>query len=78
MELSETIHANPDLGFNEVKAHNFLTSFMERQDGWNVTKSLYNISTSFAAVFEGSEEGPIISFNSEYGTSIMAAQRENC
>jgi hypothetical protein len=65
--ISKTIHDNPELGFKEVKAHDLLTSFMEAQDGWKVTKSLYNISTSFAAVFEGSGDGPVVSFNSEYG-----------
>lgn len=65
--ISKTIHDNPELGFKEVKAHDLLTSFMEAQDGWNVTRSLYNIRTSFSAVFEGSGDGPVVSFNSEYG-----------
>jgi hypothetical protein len=68
--ISKTIHDNPELGFKEVKAHDLLTSFMEAQDGWKVTRSLYNISTSFSAVFEGSGDGPVISFNSEYGKSV--------
>jgi amidohydrolase len=66
--ISKTIHDNPELGFKEVKAHDLLTSFMEGQEGWNVTRSLYNISTSFAAVFKGFGDGPVVSFNSEYGT----------
>jgi metal-dependent amidase/aminoacylase/carboxypeptidase family protein len=68
--ISKKIHENPELGFKEFKAHDLLTSFMEAQDGWNVTRSLYNISTSFSAVFEGSGDGPVVSFNSEYGTLI--------
>jgi hypothetical protein len=70
-DISKTIHDNPELGFKEVKAHDLLTSFMAAQDGWNVTKSLYNISTSFSAVFEGSGDGPVVSFNSEYGMSTI-------
>jgi hypothetical protein len=65
--ISRTIHDNPELGFKEVKAHDLLTSFMEVQVGWTVTKSLHNISTAFSAVFEGSGDGPVVSFNSEYG-----------
>jgi hypothetical protein len=65
--ISKTIHNNPELGFKEVKAHDLLTSFMETQEGWIVTRSLYNISTAFSAVFEGPGDGPIVSFNSEYG-----------
>ncbi|KAH6392054.1 hypothetical protein HBI60_158250 [Parastagonospora nodorum] len=64
--ISKTIHDNPELGFKEFKAHDLLTSFMETQEGWTITKSLYNISTAFSAVFEGSGDGPIVSFNSEY------------
>jgi metal-dependent amidase/aminoacylase/carboxypeptidase family protein len=76
--ISKTIHDNPELGFKEVKAHDLLTSFMEAQDGWNVTRSLYNISTSFSAVFEGSGEGPVVSFNSEYGMLIVTNQNNIC
>jgi len=70
--ISKTIHENPELGFEEVKAHDLLTSFMEAQEGWTVTKSLYNISTAFSAVFEGSGDGPVVSFNSEYGEPILS------
>ncbi|KAF1951939.1 aminobenzoyl-glutamate utilization protein B [Byssothecium circinans] len=64
--ISQTLHENPELGFKEVKAHELLASFMEAQEGWTVTRSLYNISTAFSAVFEGNGDGPIVSFNSEY------------
>lgn len=74
--ISKTIHDNPELGFKEVKAHDLLTSFMEEQDGWNVTRSLYNISTSFSAVFTGSGDGPVVSFNSEYGMSTSYGSSE--
>jgi hypothetical protein len=73
-DISKTIHDNPELGFKEVKAHDLLTSFMAAQDGWSVTKSLYNITTSFSAVFEGSGDGPVVSFNSEYGMSFMVVK----
>lgn len=65
--ISKTIHDNPELGFKEIKAHDLLTSFLEEQEGWSVTRSLYNISTSFSAIYTGSGDGPIVSFNSEYG-----------
>jgi len=64
--ISKTIHDNPELGFKEFKAHDLLTSFIQKQDGWKVTRSLYNISTSFSAVYEGFGDGPVVSFNSEY------------
>ncbi|KAJ4987073.1 aminobenzoyl-glutamate utilization protein B [Stagonosporopsis vannaccii] len=64
--INTEIHSNPELGYEEVKAHELLTSFMEEQEGWNVTRSVGNISTAFMAVFQGSGEGPIIGFNAEY------------
>jgi amidohydrolase len=64
--INTEIHSNPELGYEEVKAHKLLTSFMEEQEGWNVTRSVGNISTAFMAVFEGTGDGPIIGFNAEY------------
>ncbi|KAL9950074.1 hypothetical protein D7B24_004332 [Verticillium nonalfalfae] len=64
--LNKEIHDNPELGYEEVEAHDLLTSFMESQDGWNITRSLGGIDTAFMAVFEGSGEGPVVSFNAEY------------
>ncbi|KAF3048369.1 hypothetical protein E8E12_011735 [Didymella heteroderae] len=64
--INTEIHSNPELGYEEVKAHELLTSFMEGQEGWNVTRSVGNISTAFMAVFEGTGEGPVIGFNAEY------------
>lgn len=68
--INKEIHDNPELGYEEVKAHKLLTDFMESHEGWNVTRSIYNISTAFVAVFEGSGDGPIVSFNAEYGESV--------
>lgn len=68
--LNKEIHDNPELGYEEVEAHDLLTSFMESQDGWNVTRSLGGFDTAFMAVFEGSGGGPVISFNAEYGAYI--------
>ncbi|PNH41821.1 hypothetical protein VD0004_g5339 [Verticillium dahliae] len=64
--LNKEIHDNPELGYEEVEAHDLLTSFMESQYGWNVTRSLGGFDTAFMAVFEGSGGGPVISFNAEY------------
>lgn len=67
--INTEIHDNPELQYEEVKAHELLTSFLESQDGWNVTRSAYNISTAFTAVFQGNGDGPVVSFNAEYGQS---------
>lgn len=64
--INTAIHENPELQYEEFKAHDLLTSFLESQDSWNVTRSVYNISTAFTAVFQGNGDGPVVSFNAEY------------
>ena len=67
--INKEIHDNPELGFEEEKAHDLLTTYLESQDGWKVTRSVHNFTTAFAAVFEGTGDGPVVSFNAEYGAS---------
>lgn len=66
-EVNKAIHENPELGYKEFGAHDLLTSFLEAREGWNVTRSTHGIETAFAAVFQGAEGGPVVSFNAEYG-----------
>lgn len=61
------IHDNPELNYEEYIAHETLTSFMRTRSGWNVTSSAYGIATAFVAVFDSGKEGPVVSFNAEYG-----------
>lgn len=65
-EISSEIHKNPELGWEEEFAHDLLTTYLEAQEGWNVTRSVKGIETAFVAVFAGSGDGPVVSFNSEY------------
>lgn len=67
-EINKFLHDNPELAYHEFKAHERLTSFIEKQDGWTVEKSAYGISTAFVAIFryEDTPETPTISFNAEY------------
>lgn len=65
-DISKQIHDNPELGWQERFAHDLLTTYLEGQDGWNVTRSVKGIETAFMAVFSGSGDGPVVSFNAEY------------
>ena len=65
--INKEIHENPELAFHEVRAHKLLTDYLSSHDGWTVQRSAYNMSTAFVAVFEGSGDGPVVSFNAEYG-----------
>jgi metal-dependent amidase/aminoacylase/carboxypeptidase family protein len=47
-----------------VHAHKVLTDFLEDQ-GFNVTRSAYNLSTAFRAEFSNGD-GRVVSFNSEF------------
>lgn len=64
--INKGIYDNPELGYEEFEAHDLLTSFMEEQDGWNVTRSIGGVETAFQAVFDGNGDGPIVGFNAEY------------
>jgi len=80
--LSLKIHDNPELNFKEYIAHETLTKFLKTRKGWRVTPSAYGIETAFVAVFDSGREGPVVSYNAEYGTSaplsILLCFTKNC
>lgn len=61
------IHEHPELGYEEYKAHDALTAFMQKQPGWSVTRAAYSMDTAWEAVFETGRAGPTIAFNAEMG-----------
>ncbi|KAL2206762.1 hypothetical protein CC79DRAFT_1398659 [Sarocladium strictum] len=63
-KVNKEIWENPEIGYQEVHAHKVLTDFLEDQ-GFNVTRKAYNLSTAFRAEFT-SGKGRVVSFNSEY------------
>ena len=65
--LNLSIHDNPELGYREYHAHKVLTEFLASKKGWHVTPSAYGLETAFVAVFDSGSEGPVVSFNVEYG-----------
>ena len=66
--LNKFIHANPELAFQEYKAHQALTNFLRsREEGWQVTPSAYGMETAWVAVYESGKRGPVVSFNVEMG-----------
>lgn len=66
-ELSKFIHNNPELGFNEHKAHDALTDFMSSRGDWKITTSAYGMATAWESVFDTGRPGPVVSFNAEMG-----------
>jgi len=62
-ELSDKIHAHPELKFEERYAHDVYTEFMEAQ-GWNVKKH-YLLETAWVATYTNGQEGRVLGINSE-------------
>lgn len=67
--INEKIHDNPELGYEEYKAHALLTSFLKSEKGWKVTPSAYGMDTAWVAVYDSGERGPVVSLNVEMGAT---------
>lgn len=64
IEISDTIHANPEIGFQEFKTSKLHCDELERA-GFKVTRSICGMPTAFKAVFEGRAGGPKVAFLAE-------------
>lgn len=58
------IHENPELAYEEHKAHATVVSFL-RNHGFEVTPHAFGLETSFVCDF-GQDNGPLVAFNVEY------------
>lgn len=65
IEISDTIHRNPELGFQEYMASKLLAGELEKH-GFKVELGICNLPTAFKAVFKGRAEGPKIALLAEY------------
>jgi amidohydrolase len=63
-QLSHRIHANPELGYQEVKAAGWLTEFLERH-GFAVERGVAGVETAFRATL-ATGDGPTIAILCEY------------
>ncbi|CAG7969347.1 unnamed protein product [Penicillium salamii] len=62
-ELNHQIWSNPELAYQEHRAHDTICEFLERQ-GFTVTRHAYGLDTSFEAL--SGSGGRLINFNAEY------------
>lgn len=65
LALSKNIHDNPELGFEEFKALEFISGTLEKH-GFQVQKGYGGLATSFRAEKSGKENGPTVAFLAEY------------
>lgn len=68
--INRKIHDNPELGYEEHKAHALLTSVLKSKKGWKVTASAYGMDTAWVAVYDSGKKGPVVSLNVEMGAPL--------
>ncbi|MGH7325837.1 MAG: M20/M25/M40 family metallo-hydrolase, partial [Candidatus Rokuibacteriota bacterium] len=64
-QLSHRIHEHPELGFEEHKAHAWLTELLEKH-GARVERGVGGLATAFRATIPGQGPGPTIAILCEY------------
>ncbi|KAJ5584379.1 uncharacterized protein N7459_004179 [Penicillium hispanicum] len=64
-QLNHNIHSHPETAYEEIYAHDTLTSFLETR-GWTVIRHAYGLQTSFEAETSIDSPGPIVIFCAEY------------
>jgi amidohydrolase len=64
-EIAKHIFDNPEIGYQEYKACELLTSEL-RKNGFEVTKGVAGLPTAFKAVLKGKAERPIVGILAEY------------
>ncbi|MEG1301095.1 MAG: M20 family metallopeptidase [Erysipelotrichaceae bacterium] len=64
-EISKYIHSNPELAFNESKACEAMTTFLEKE-GFQVKKGLGKLETAFNAEFTHEKGDTVIAVLAEY------------
>ena len=63
--IAKYLYENPELGSEEFKAYERLTSVLDEK-GFRVEKELLGMPTAFAAYFEGKKPGPKVAVLAEY------------
>jgi amidohydrolase len=63
--LSDTIHATPELGFEEFKATALLTQVLEDND-FQIERGVAGLDTAFVGAQAGKPGGPVIAILAEY------------
>ena len=64
IEISDTVHTNPEIGYQEFKTSKFYCDELEKA-GFKVTRGISGMPTAFKAVFEGRPGGPKVAFLAE-------------
>jgi amidohydrolase len=63
--LSDAIHAEPEIAFEEFQAARRLSEMLE-ENGFEVARGVAGLETAFVASCQGKDQGPTIAFLAEY------------
>lgn len=63
--ISQTLHANPEVAFEEYESMALLSGTAEGE-GFTVERSVAELETAFVAISNGQADGPTIAFIAEY------------
>jgi amidohydrolase len=63
--LARTIHAHPEIAFEEHRSAALLCDILE-EDGFEVARGVAGLDTAFVATLNGGEPGPTVAFLAEY------------
>ena len=65
IELSNKIHQNPELAFNEYNAVKNITTML-KSHGFIIEKGIVGLATAFRAEYNGKGKGPTVAYLAEY------------
>ncbi len=65
IKIADTIHANPEIAFEEFKSAALLSATLENE-GFAVERGVAGLETAFVATLHGRDAGPTIAFLAEY------------
>jgi len=65
IEISDTIHANPEIRFEEYKAAELLSGVLE-ENGFTVERKVAGLDTSFVGTITGAQPGSTVAILAEY------------
>jgi amidohydrolase len=65
IQVSDTIHANPELGFEEFESAALLAGILE-ENGFEVERCVAGMETAFVATQRGQGDGPTVAILAEY------------
>jgi amidohydrolase len=65
IQIADTIHAQPEIAFEEFKSAALLCGMLE-ENGFAVERGVAGLGTAFVATARGQDDGPTVAFLAEY------------